>query len=194
LQYTGEKMRLFYALLIGFFIGGCASVQKGDHVTYVSDEYIFVENNFINKSIDCVELGKLEQGMMLKFCVGENYASVPVQGFIFEHHYSGFDERFIGPSLSFKTKSLISVQCSSETKDDASFGKEYVNCMVPQNSFDLYAFIVNAEGDVPGQLRAALGEQKIYPLVIDEKSRMLLKQFYKDRAKKSRSDWKKRAL
>lgn len=189
-------MRLFYTLtlLTGLFIGGCASVQKGDHVTYVSNEYIFIENNFINKSIDCVELGKLEQGMKLRFCVGENYASVPVQGFIFEHDYSGFDERFIGPSLSFKTNRLISVQCSSETKDDAPSGKEYVNCMVPQNSFDLYAFIINAAGDVPGQLKAALGEKKIYPLVIGEKSRSLLRQFYKERAQKSRDDWKKRAL
>lgn len=189
-------MRLFYtlALLTGFFIGGCASVQKGDHVTYVSDEYIFIENNFINKSIDCVELGELEKGMKFRFCVGENYASVPVQGFVVEHDYSGFDERFIGPSLSFKTKGLISVQCSSETKNDAPSGKEYVNCMVAQNSFDLYAFIVNAAGDVPGQLKAALGEQKIYPLVIDEKSKSLLRQFYKQRAQKSRGGWKKRAL
>lgn len=187
-------MRLFYVLLAGFLIGGCASVQKGDYVTYVSDEYIFLENNFINKSIDCVELGELERGMTLKFCVGENYASVPVQGFIFEHDYSGFDERLIGPSLSFKAKSLISVQCSSETRHEAPSGKEYVNCMVAQNSFDMYAFIVNAAGDVPGQLKAALGEQKIYSLVIDEKRRSLLREFYKDRAQKSRGSWKKRAL
>jgi hypothetical protein len=66
--------------------------------------------------------------------------------------------------------------------------------MVAQNSFDLYAFIVNAVGDVPGQLKAALGEQKVHPLIINEKSKSLLRQFYKERAQKNRRDWKKRAL
>lgn len=189
-------MRFFYMMAIGFIMGGCAPLQKGDYVTYASDEYIFVENTFVNKSIDCVELGETEEGgLRFKYCIGENYASVPVQGLLFEHDYHSFDERFIGATLGFKAKHRISMPCSSETRDDAAvFGKEYINCMVAQNSFDLYAFIVMSEGDIVGHLRAALGDQHLYSVIIDEQSRALLKKFYKEREENRREKWKKRAL
>lgn len=189
-------MRFFYIVAIGFIIGGCVPLQKGDYVTYVSDKYVFIENTFVNKSIDCVELGETQEGgLSVKYCVGENYASVPMQGLLFEHDYYNIDERFIGATLSFRGKHRISMPCSSETKDDAAVsGKEYINCMVPQSSFDLYAFIVMSEEDIVGQLKAALGDQHLYTAVIDEEGRALLKRFHKDREEKRRKNWKKRAL
>lgn len=188
-------MKLFYMVVLSLLVGGCAAIKKGDYVTYTSNEYVFVENNFIDKSIDCVELGEMNQGgLKVRYCVGENYASALVQGFIFEHDYSSFDERFIGSTLTFKAKGVITFQCSSETKDDAPSGKEYINCMIPKSSFDLHAFIVNSESDFLGQFKAALGEQKVYYVELDSKSKSLLKKFFKEREENRREAWKKRNL
>jgi len=129
-------MRYIVLVLMSFFLFGCASkATKGEYVIYASNEYLFIHDKFINQNLECLELGEMKQGGLdVKYCVGENYASALVQGFIFEHKYSSFNERFVGATLSFKTEDVFTIQCSSETINDAPSGKEYIDCMVPKRS------------------------------------------------------------
>ncbi len=189
-------MKSIYIGIVCLVLMGCSPlVHKGDYVTYTSGDYVFIKNSFIDQSIDCIELGKMKQGgMAAKYCVGVNYASQLVQGFIFEHHYDNVNERFIGATLSFKTKNTFTIQCSSETIDGESSGREYINCMVPRTSFDLYAFIVNSNRDVHGRFKAAVGDIRVYNDAIDAQGKALLHQFYKERVENNKKEWKKRTL
>jgi len=181
-------------LLSVFFIG-CAPIKKGDYVTYTSDEYLFMQDSFINQKMDCLELGKMKQGALkLKYCVGYNYASALVQGFIFEHNYKSFQNRFIGSTLTFKTKEHFTMNCLSETINDAPSGKEYINCMIPQREFPLYSFIQSSKEDINGEFRASVGDKKVFNGVIDAKGKALLKNFYKELKDKKSTQWKKRSL
>ena len=186
--------RYFFMMLIGLMTVGC-SVKSGDYVTYESDDYVFMENSFINKQMDCVELGELKQGgIFAKYCVGENYASQLVQGFVFEHQFNGLNRRFIGANLVFEAKKAISIPCSSETIDGQDSGKEYITCMLPRTTFDIFAFIQRAPEEIQGTFKAAVGDNRVYEGVIDQQGKALLKKFYKDRAKQDRSAWKQRSL
>jgi hypothetical protein len=188
-------MKYIYMIVISMFLLGCAGVKKGDYVTYTSNDYLFIHDGFINRSIDCLELGKMKQGgLELKYCVGRNYASALVQGFIFEHSYKSFEERFVGSTLSFKAKHPFTIQCSSETVDDAPSGKEYINCMIPQRNFDLYLFIEGSKEDIDGQFRAAVGDKEVFHGVIDSRGKALLKTFYKELRSKNEKNWKSREL
>ncbi|PHR54689.1 MAG: hypothetical protein COA44_12425 [Arcobacter sp.] len=188
-------MKLLLTIFISLFFIGCSTLKEGDFVTYTSDDYLFVQDNFINKSMDCLELGEMKQGgLEVKFCVGYNYASQPVQGFIFEHKYGTFKERYLGSSLSFKTKSIYTIACSSETIDGSSLGIEYINCMVPQRQFDVYRFIVTSQHDIHGVFRGTLGNKKVYKGVIGTEGKDRLINFYKNLQKKDSSKWKKRSL
>lgn len=183
------------SVCIGLFFVGCSPVSKGDYVIYTSDEYLFIQDGFINQSMECLELGKLKAGdLNLKYCVGQNYASSLVQGFIFEHAYTRVEERFIGAKLSFQAKDLIQIPCSSEVIEHENSGIEYVNCMIPQRSFDIYKFIVSSNKDVHGQFRAPVGNMKVYQGVIDENGKKLLIKFYEDLRKKNSVKWKKANL
>lgn len=187
-------MRYLIFLWVVFVFSGCM-VEKGDYVTYTSDEYIFVQNTFVNKQMDCIELGELKQGgMFAKYCVGENYASKLVQGFVFEHHYDNAGQRFIGSTLTFEAKNTIAIPCSSETIDGEGAGKEYINCMVPQVLFDVHAFIKHSQKDIQGTFRAAVGDSRVYEGVIRQEGKALLEQFYKDRAANTKVNWKARSL
>jgi len=188
-------MKFIFLGCISLIFLGCLPLQKGDYVTYTSDEYIFLENNFINQKIDCIELGEMKQGGLdAKYCVGVNYASQLVQGFMFEHHYNNPSERFIGASLTFQEKQTFTISCASETVSGATSGKEYISCMVPQTVFDLYVFIMNSKKDIHGTFRGAVGEQKVYNGVIDQEGKARLEKFYKDRATNSKVEWKSRSL
>ena len=188
-------MKVLIVLIISLLFWGCAPVSKGDYVTYTSSDYLFVQDGFINQSMDCLELGKMKAGNMdVKYCVGENYGSHLVQGFIFEHKYDTPEERFIGARLSFKTKDIYTIGCNAETIADEVSGVEYINCMIPQRSFDVYRFIMSSENDVQGQFSAVVGSKKIYNGVIGEEGKALLEKFYKDLSNKSRSKWKARSL
>jgi len=188
-------MKLFLTLIIGLYFMGCSTLQKGDFVTYTSEKYLFVHDTFINESMDCLELGEMKQGgMEVKYCVGYNYASQPVQGFIFERSYDNLKERYIGSTLSFQTKSMYTISCSSETVDGSTSGTEYINCMVPQKQFDVYGFIVNSPNDLHGTFRSTLGTKKVYTGVIERKGKDLLIDFYKNVQSKDNSKWKKRSL
>ena len=188
-------MKLFLSVCISLFFFGCAPISKGDYVIYSSDEYLFMQDGFLDKNIKCLELGKLKDGdLNLKYCVGQNYASSLVQGFIFEHDYRNVEERFIGAKLSFEAKHLIRIPCSSEVIEHETSGKEYVNCMVPQRSFDIYNFIVNSRKEVHGEFKAPVGNMKVYRGVIDEKGKKLLIQFYEDMSKQNKVTWKKANL
>ena len=188
-------MKLFLFLITSLFFIGCATLQKGNFVTYTSDKYLFVHDTFINESMDCLELGEIKQGGMdVKFCAGYNYASQPVQGFIFERKYTSLNQRYIGSTLSFKTKHTYTISCSSETIDDRTSGIEYINCMVPQKQFDVYGFIVTSQDNIHGTFRSALGSQEVYTGVIEEKGKELLIDFYKNVQAKDPSKWKNRSL
>lgn len=188
-------MKWLFAIFISVFFIGCVSTQKGDFVTYTSDKYLFVNDTFINESMDCLELGEVKQGGLdAKFCAGYNYASQPVQGFIFEHKYKRLEKRYLGSTLSFKTKSLYTISCSTETVDDATSGVEYINCMVPQRQFDVYGFIITSKNDIHGTFRTTLGSKKVYTGVIDKKGKELLINFYKNLQNKDSSKWKKSSL
>ncbi len=189
-------MRSLFFGLTGLLFSGCSMmIERGDYVTYTSEDYVFIQNSFIDKSIDCIELGEIQQGGMgVKYCVGENYASQFVQGFIFEHQYKSIDERLIGGTLSFQTKTLITIPCSSETIDGVHAGTEYINCMIPQKNFDLYYFIMNSKKDVNGIFQAAVGDERVYRGVIGKEGKVLLDKFYKDRRENSKIKWKRRSL
>ena len=188
-------MKLIFTLLISMLFMGCAPLQKGDFVTYTSDKYLFVHDTFINESIDCLELGEMKQGgLEVKYCVGYNYASQPVQGFMFEHKFSSIEERYIGSTLSFQTKNTYTIPCSSETIDNSPSGIEYINCMIPQKQFDVYGFIVSSHNDVHGVFRSNLGNRPVYKGVIEEKGKKLLIDFYKNIQAKDPSKWKSRSL
>jgi len=188
-------MKVFIVLVIGLLFWGCSPVSKGDYVTYTSSDYLFMQDSFINQSMDCLELGEMKAGgMKIKYCIGENYGSHLVQGFVFEHKYENVQERFIGARLSFKTKDTYTIGCNAETIEDETSGTEYINCMIPQRSFDVYRFIMNSENDIHGQFSAVVGSRKVYNGVIGEEGKMLLKKFYKDLANKSKSNWKDRSL
>lgn len=189
-------MKYIYGFLLSVVFIGCGGVNKGDYVTYTSNDYLFVNDSFINQQMECVELGEMKQGGLdVKYCIGYNYASALVQGFVFEHSYKGYKERFIGSTLSFKTKSKFTVQCLSETIDDATSGKEYINCMIPQREFDLYYFIKNSKEDIHGQFRAPVGDREVFNGVIDAKGKAHLMEFYKElQAKKKSKKWIKRSL
>lgn len=189
------KIKLLIMVLVSLIFLGCSSVSKGDYVTYTSNDYIFLHNGFIDQSIDCIELGKMKEGdLLVKYCVGENYASRVVQGFVFEHEYKNNSERFIGASLQFKAKKVIKFDCSSETIEDATSGTEYVNCMIPTAGFDLYHFISNSDEDIEGVFSGTLDGQNIFRGVISTEGKALLKEFYQERAKSSRKEWKHRSL
>lgn len=169
--------------------------KKGDYVSYKSDKFIFIENSFIDQKIDCLELGETQQGGLgVKYCIGANYASQLVQGFIFEHKYESVNQRLIGATLSFQAKHVISIPCSSETVEGELSGKEYVNCMVPQKIFDMYAFIMNSNQDVQGIFKAAVGDGRVYNGVIDSEGKVLLNKFYQDRMSNRKKEWKKARL
>ena len=188
-------MRYILVLIVGLLFIGCVGVQKGEYVTYESQEYLFVNDNFLSKSMDCIEFGEMKQGGFdVKYCVGSNYASALVQGFIFEHKYSSFDERFVGATLTFKTKDVFTIQCSSETINDASSGTEYINCMVPKRELDLYSFIIDAPTDITGLFKAAVGDKEVYQGAIDAEGKKYLKQFYKALENRDTTKWKKRTL
>ena len=188
-------MRFVYMIFFAVLILGCAPLKKGDYVTYVSNEYLFLNDNFINRSIDCLELGEIRGGGLdVKYCVGENYGGGIVQGFMFENKYSNANERFIGSKISFKSNQVFNIQCNSETKEDSESGIEYINCMIPKRSFDIFAFIMGSNKDVHGKFSAAVGSTKVYDGVINEDGKKLLLQFYKDGAKKDKKEWKKRSL
>ncbi len=188
-------MKLIAMILTAFMFAGCVPVQKGDYVTYTSNDYIFMHNRFIDKSMDCVELGKMKEGTLLvKYCVGENYASRLVQGFVFAHEYKTNEERFIGASIRFKAEKKISFDCSSETIEGKSSGTEYVNCMIPTAAFDLYTFIVNSDEDVQGEFSGTLDQRNIFRGVISSEGKELLKAFYRDRAEGKQKSWKNRSL
>lgn len=189
-------MRWFILAFAFLFLLGCAPLQKGDYVTYTSSDYIFIENSFIDKSIDCIYLGEMKQGdLNVMYCSGVNYASSPVEGFMFEHHYNDYTERFFGSTLSFKAKKMITFNCNSETIDDSAIsGREYINCMVPKVVFDHHYFIMKSSEDVHGIFRARVGNQKVYHGVIDAKGKALLDQFHKDIKENTKKKWKKREL
>jgi len=188
-------MKYFMAIFISFLFFGCAPVQKGDYVTYTSDEYLFMDDAFINKKMDCLELGTMKEGVLdVKYCVGYNYASALVQGFIFEHNYARFQDRFIGSTLSFKTKHTFTVNCLSETINDASSGKEYLNCMIPQRKFDLFIYIRDSKEDINGVFRAAVGDRNVFTGVIDTKGKQRLIEFYKAVRTRNEKEWKNRSL
>lgn len=189
-------MKYFYMFVASLLLSACTpALQKGSYVTYTSDEYVFIDNTFITRSMDCVELGEMKQGgLYVKYCVGLNYASKVVEGFVFEHEYKGFNERFVGSTLSFKTKDIFKIQCSSETKDGADSGKEYINCMIPKADFDLYTFIQNSPEDIDGEFKAAVGDTEVFKGVIGAEGKSTLKKFYEDIISKNRKDWKKRSL
>ena len=188
-------MKVFIGLIAGLLFLGCAPVSKGDYVTYTSSDYLFMQDNFINQSMECLELGEMKAGgMNVKYCVGENYGSKLVQGFVFEHKYANVQERFIGALLSFKTKDTYTIQCNAETIDGETSGTEYINCMIPQASFDVYSFIMNSPNEIHGQFSAVVGSRKVYNGVIAEEGKQLLKKFYKDLANKSKNNWKERSL
>ncbi len=189
------KIKILITTLVSVLVLGCAPINKGDYVTYTSDDYIFLHNGFITQSIDCIELGKMKEGdLMVKYCVGENYASRLVQGFVFEHEYMNNNERFIGASLQFKAKNLIRFDCSSETIEGATSGKEYINCMIPTAGFDLYSFIINSDEDIEGVFSGTLDGKNVLRGVISTEGKALLKKFYQERAKSSRKEWKQRSL
>lgn len=188
-------MKFILTGLLAVFFLGCSPLSKGDYVRYTSEEYLFVQDSFLDQSVKCLELGELKQGgMKAKYCVGQNYASDLVQGFIFEHHYSSAQERFIGARLSFKTKNIYEIPCTSETVADADAGVEYINCMLPQKAFDVYAFIMNSQYNVHGRFSAAVGNRAVYDGVIDEEGKELLMKFYQDMKNKESLNWKKRRL
>jgi hypothetical protein len=189
-------MRSYFIVLLSLFVVGCAPIQKGDYVTYTSRDYIFIDNNFIDKSIDCIYLGLMKQGdLNVMYCSGVNYASLPVEGFIFEHEYNSYDERFFGSTLSFKTKKSITFKCNSETIDDsATSGREYINCMVPKAVFDLHYYMMNSVEDIHGIFRAPVGNHKVYHGVIDAEGKALLDQFHKDIRENTKTKWKKKKL
>ncbi|MDF1879841.1 hypothetical protein JHD50_00750 [Sulfurimonas sp. MAG313] len=188
-------MKLIYTTLIGLLLLGCAPITVGDYVTYTSDKYLFMQDNFINQRMDCLELGKMKKSdLNVKYCVGRNYAAHIVQGFIFEHDYTRLEDRFIGAKLTFKAKNTFVTSCSSETIAGASSGKEYINCMVPEKHFNIYAFIVRSKKDVNGQLRARVGNTQIYNGAIDERGKTLLKEFYKNARHQNKDKWKEGSL
>jgi len=188
-------MKYILAISMSLLFIGCASVKQGDFVTYTSEDYLFMKDSFINQQMDCVELGEMKQGgLNAKYCVGFNYASALVQGFVFEHSYSTYKERFIGSTLSFKTKERFTMNCLSETVDGATSGKEYINCMIPQRDFDLYVFIQSSPEDINGQFRAAVGDRKVFTGVIGAEGKALLKSFYSELGTKKSSKWKNRSL
>jgi len=188
-------MKLFLSVCVGILLLGCSPVSKGDYVVYSSDKYLFMQDGFVNKKMQCLELGKLKEGdLNLKYCIGKNYASSLVQGFIFEHSYSSVEERFIGANLTFKAKELFKIGCSSEIIEDETSGIEYINCMIPQKHFDIYNFIVHSKHDVHGQFKGSIGNHKVYQGVIDKKGKQLLIKFYKDLRKKDGINWKKANL
>lgn len=188
-------MKLLLIVVISLFFMGCSILKEGDFVTYTSDKYLFVQDTFINKRMDCLELGEMKQGGLdMKFCVGYNYASQPVQGFVFKHKYETFKQRYLGSTLSFKTKSIYTIACSSETIDDSLSGIEYINCMVPKKQFDIYGFIVRSENDIHGNFRSSLGPKKVYTGVIEKKGKDLLINFYKNLQNRDSSKWKNRSL
>lgn len=184
------KIIIIFVVAISFL--GCSAVKVGDYVKYTSNDYIFIKNNFIEQSIDCLELGEMkDEGMEVKYCVGKNYGSHLVQGFIFEHKYTNFEERFIGARLSFKTKDIYTIQCNAETIADKKSGTEYINCMIPQRSFDIYRFIMNSKNDVDGKFSALVGNKKVYNGVIAKEGKALLKKFYQEHAL---IQWKEKEL
>ncbi len=188
-------MKYIYMFLMSVFFIGCSPIQKGDYITYTSDDYIFMQDSFINQKMDCLELGKMKEGGLdVKYCVGYNYASALVQGFIFEHNYNKPEERFIGATLSFKTKETFVMQCLSQTVNDAPSGKEYINCMIPQRDFPLYAFIQSSKENINGEFRAPVGDRKVFKGVIGKEGKILLKNFYKELENKKSNKWKNRSL
>jgi len=188
-------MKYILAILISLFFVGCMSVKQGDFVTYTSDDYLFMKDSFIDQKMDCLELGEMKQGgLNVKYCVGFNYASNFVQGFIFEHDYNSPQERFIGSTLSFKAKQRVTLSCLSETVDDAPSGKEYINCMVAQRDFDLYVFIESSPEDISGEFKASVGDTEVYNGVIDAKGKAMLRSFYEELKTKKSSKWIKRSL
>ena len=188
-------MRLVLTGLFAVFFLGCSPLSKGDYVRYTSEDYLFVQDNFIDQSVSCLELGEMKQGgMKAKYCLGQNYASDLVQGFIFEHHYSNAQERFIGAKLSFRTKDIYDIPCTSETVEDADAGVEYINCMLPQRAFDVYSFIMSSKHNVHGRFSAVVGNHTVYEGVITEDGKKLLEKFYKDMQKKDAIQWKKKRL
>jgi len=188
-------MKYILAIFISLLFVACAGVKQGDYVTYTSEDYLFMQDAFINQQMDCIELGEMKQGGLdVKYCVGYNYASALVQGFIFKHNYQHYTERFIGSTLSFQSKKHFTMSCLSETIDDADSGKEYINCMIPQRDFDLYVFIQSSPEDINGQFKAAVGAREVFNGVIDAKGKMMLKNFYKELKTKKSSKWIKRSL
>jgi hypothetical protein len=86
------------------------------------------------------------------------------------------------------------MNCLSETVDDAPSGKEYINCMIPQRTFDLYFFIQTSPDNITGQFRAAVGDREVFIGVIDTQGKEMLKSFYKALKKKKSSKWISRSL
>jgi len=188
-------MKYIYLIIFMSIFVGCSPLQKGDYVTYESSDFLFLNDHFVNRSIDCLELGEIRGGGLdVKYCIGQNYGGDLVQGFIFENHYSNVDERFIGATLNFKIEDVFSLQCNSETMDQAQSGREYINCMIPKRSIDLSALILNSKKDVHGIFKAAVGNEKVYNGVINKEGKKLLFQFYQDVQKKDKKEWKKRSL
>ena len=189
-------MRFVYAVLVSLAVSGCSLlIGKGDYVTYTSDKYVFIDNSFIDKKIDCIELGEIKQGGLgVKYCAGSNYASQLVEGFVFEHQYESASQRLIGASLSFQAKQMITIPCSSETVEGETSGKEYVSCMFPQKIFDLHSFIVNSDKEIQGIFQAAVGDGRIYNGVIDNDGKALLNKFYQDRMTNNKKKWKSSRL
>ncbi len=188
-------MRITIMLLIGLMIWGCTPIQKGDFVSYSSDEYIFMHNRFMDKRMDCVELGKMREGeLMVKYCIGKNYASQEVQGFLFEHQYKSHEERFIGAYVQFKADKPIRFKCSSETIEGAASGTEYVNCMLPTLGFDMYGFIINSNENVEGEFSGTLDQKNVFRGVISAEGKELLKAFHKARVEGKKAEWKKGSL
>ena len=185
-------MKIIMIFVVSILMLGCSTVKVGDYVKYTSNDYIFIQNSFINQSINCLELGEMKDGgMEVKYCFGQNYGSQLVQGFIFEHKYANVQERFIGARLSFKTKDIFTIQCNAETIVGESSGTEYINCMVPQRSFDIYSFIMNSKNDVHGQFSAVVGSKKVYNGVIAKEGKMLIQKFYQEQAL---IQWKEKEL
>jgi len=188
-------VKVLLAVFISFMFYGCAGVQKGDYVKYTSDDYLFVDDGFLDQSLNCLELGEMKQGgLHLKYCIGRNYASDLVQGFIFKHTYANERERFIGGRLTFKRKKTYSFDCASETIEGETSGTEYINCMIPRRNFDVYAFIMSSNKDVHGHFRALIGNHQAYDGVIGEEGKKLLRQFYKESENIDSSIWKERSL
>ncbi|HIC43479.1 MAG TPA: hypothetical protein EYO73_04045 [Sulfurimonas sp.] len=188
-------MKLFISLFLGFLFLGCAPLKKGDYVTFTSDKYLFMQDSFIDKKMDCLILGKLgERDLDVKYCVGFNYASQAVQGFVFRHEYETYEKRYLGSTLSFKTKSLYTIACKTETIDESASGVEYINCMVPHKRFDIYSFIVNSKNNIHGVFRSTLGSKKEYKGVIRQDGKKALVDFYKNLRNKNSEKWKKGSL